>query len=537
MNETIKFKKTTQDNHIGYYMTIFNQTNFFNESIYSSYPCYFDCQEVYKIGVRDTFHLDDNSLMYSLIVEYFSLDKMVHIIAPNLKDIDKSIEPTEIFWSHDIDFDYRTGEPKEEISKFRLAYKYSFAEIDIESICRFSHAFSSAIVSYTFIIGAEEKSVKELLQNQDQIPIADEFLDICDYMVTIKIIEDDEGYNNHVHIQSKKRIDKRVERLEYIMEVFRDKYDELIVSIGKGDDMERNTELYLAGVKNLRAEIFDVEHKERKETQKKVLESCLDEERLMAIDWSRLSTTAGLNSASNVPDLLRTFSIAPYTVSDELYNTITRQGDVYTASYYAIPILIDIIQNSNLSSVAEAYDTLFEIVIGFSAYNEEVIYKNELIPLKEANYRLVHEYIDLYFEDLEAETDEKTASLILDLISLFLEEKEKKDIYLNRLNSLASKSVISKEIKEMVFDYTHSKKVAVLDKILNAKRNKDNSKITKEEYLQIIGDGLDYLSDNTGCIDDLKVTENILDRLYHFELIDSEMYRKCIENSASGQWV
>jgi len=262
-NNPIKFKKRSQRNHIGYYITLCNQTNFFNESIYSSYPCYFDYEDVYKIGVCDTFHLDDNALMYSLIVDYFAIDKTVHIIAPNLKDMDSTVEPLESYWTHDLKFDYRTGEPKENISQFEFVGYYELVKVNSKAIACFSHGFVSPITNFTFIIGADGKALIEILQNQKSKPLADEILAISDYIVTLKIIEDDEGYNNHVLIQAKSRIYSKIERLEYLMESFRERYDELIVSIGDGDDIDRNTELYLSGVKKLKEEIFDIGYVKR----------------------------------------------------------------------------------------------------------------------------------------------------------------------------------------------------------------------------------------------------------------------------------
>jgi hypothetical protein len=272
--------------------------------------------------------------------------------------------------------------------------------------------------------------------------------------------------------------------------------------------------LVLEKVAKLRDEIFDVEYKKPKQNS-------YIEENFMNIDWSKLSTTNGLNSGEDIPELLKNLPSS----FGELYNRITRQGDVYTASYYAILFFIENIKETKRSMMTVSYDCLFEIVIGYSAYDEKVFYNSELIALKEANYNLVFDYIELYFKDLEDTKNEELAGYILDLIILFLDEK---DEYIDRLEEIGQNSVIKEEIEEIVFDWRN--KVKVLSTILNAYHN-------KKDYQKILKDGLKYFSDNTGCADDLKVTQKLLNKLCDMKIIDSEMYRKCIEQSACNRWL
>lgn len=515
--QKIKFKRVIKNYHTQYYLTAHNQLNFLDSSVYETYPCYFDYEILYKMGIRDAFHMDDNILIYSLIIEYFVMNKNVYVVAPNLKDIDSTIEPMETFWMHNLNFDYITGEPNDEISEFEFAGFYELASIRKHSIVRFSHAFSSPITTFNFFIGVEKEELVKRLNDKESKPISDNFLEISDILITVKIVEDDEGIYNHIMIQSKNGISEDIEKLEYLIKVFNERYSKIISYIGDSDDIEQNTEIYVKKLTKLKAEIFDVEYKKQKE-------KCIAKEKFMDIDWSQLSTTKGLNSAEDIPDLLKNLP----STSGELYNRITRQGDVYTASYYAIFFFIENIKKvTSIIMMIESYDYLYEIVIGYSAYDEKVLYNGELIALKEANYNLVFEHIELYFKDLEDTKSEELSKYILDLITLFLDEK---DEYLDKLEEIGKKSVIKEKIEEIVFEWRNLEKVKVFHDILNAYHN-------KEDYQQVLKDGLKYFADNTGCVDDLKVTQKFLDELFDMKIIDNEIYRMCIEESACGRWM
>lgn len=256
----INFKRNIEKNYSEYYLTICNQINFLEHSVYDSYPCYFDYETLYKLGIRDAFHMDDNSWVYSLIVEYFALDKSVHIIAPNLKDMDKEIEPIEIYWTHWLNFDYETGEPASELSEFENSDYYYLGLIDRAKVPLFAHAFQMAITTFTFIIGADEKELIALLNQKKKKPQLSELLAISDCMVSIKIVEDDEGRNNHVTIQANKSIFGSVKRISYLMKYFCERYNSIVLAIGSSEDIEVNTNNYVKKVSQLKQEIFNGEH-------------------------------------------------------------------------------------------------------------------------------------------------------------------------------------------------------------------------------------------------------------------------------------
>jgi len=518
-----KFKRAIKNSHTQYYLTVCNQINFLDNSIYENYPCFLDTQTLYKLGIDDFSPINDDALIYSLIIEYFALGKNIYIVAPNLKEIDTAIVPMETFWRHNLNFDYITGEPNDEISEFEFAGYYELGLISKNSISCFAHAFNLAITTFSFFIGVDEKELVKLLNNKRKKPTADSILNVSEVMITIKLVEDDEGNSHHIMIQSTKGLEEDIEKLEYLMKVFNERYSQIVSHIGESEDIEKNSEFYVKNIVKLKDEIFDIEYK-------KSIKSSNIQENFMNIDWSKLSTTNGLNSAEDIPSLLKKLP----STSGELYNRITRQGDVYTASYYAILFFIEQIKEVKFNIMRESYDFLYEIVIGYSAYDEKVIYNGKPTPLKEANYKLVYDHIELYFKDLADTKDEELSNYILDLITLFLDEK---DEYIDRLEEIAKNSVIEEKILEIVFEWRNMEKVKFQSLIINAFYDKEKLIIDEKEYQKILKDGLKYFSDNTGCVDDLKVTQKLLDKLFDMKIIDSEMYRECIEHSACGRWM
>jgi len=450
-NHPIEFQESKTNDYYEYYLSVCNQTNFLQHSLYDTHPYYFDYTTLYNLGVREAFHMDDNSWIYSLIVEFFALDKSLHIIAPNLKEIDSSMEPIDIYWSHWVNFDNQTGEPAKDISEFWQG-GYALALIKHDSVSRFSHAFNMAMTTFTFFIDADEEKLVNLLKQQAQKPTANDILHIAECMVSLKIVEDDEGYYNYIVIHTKDDISDKIKKLIYFMKTFSEKYSEIVMKIASSQDIECNTKVYVDEVAKLRAEIFNYEYPQLEIREVPIEKSILNEESLYAIEWHRLSSSAGLKSAEYIPDLLKEFALGNSGVWDELYNSIARQGDIYTASFYSIPFLLEIIQKSDsLVLITEAYDLLFEVVNGYSVYDEKILYQNESIALKEANYRLALEYLEYYFNDLTNTKDEKLAIYILDLITLFLDREKH---LLERLQKIAKDSIITKKVEEVIFEWS-----------------------------------------------------------------------------------
>jgi len=54
---------------------------------------------------------------------------------------------------------------------------------------------------------------------------------------------------------------------------------------------------------------------------------------------------------------------------------------------------------------------------------------------------------------------------------------------------------------------------------------------------QAIKESLKFLSENIGCKEDMKTTEEVLDSWVKIGIIDTKDYQKCIESSACNRWL
>jgi len=517
--QKIKFKRTIEPNHNQYYLSIHNQIGFLdglNDRVLS----FIEDKALYSLGVWD-FNLNDESLFYSLVVSFFAKDKELFLVTPSIEEIDATAKLIDIAWTPNVKFSRDLGELN--LSTFEYANSYKLASLSYDSMFLFSR-INHFLTTFTFMVGVKEEALIELLQDKTHQPNIEELLDVAEYVMTLKIVGDDEGYFHHIVIQSKDALDKKIKKLEVNMEGFRGEYTALLDALKDSEDLERNTKIYLHEVQKLRENFLNLTSK-KDEPVKEEKKSNLNEEKLKAIDWSKLSTAEGLESASFVPEVLRELSVSDRDSFDRLYNTLTRQGDVFTATYYAIPFLIEIIEKGYLLAMQEAYDLLFESVIGYSMYDEKVIYKGKNLALKEAIYNLVLENMERYLQDLEVVKDETLATYILDLIGLFLDTDS---VDIKRLKAIAKTSVIKEKINQEIFEWENSDKIEIMCKVINGQKD--------ENFKDILEKGLLYLTENTGCAEDLKVTEYVLDNWFDKKIIDSDVYWKCVENSACGRW-
>jgi len=182
--------------------------------------------------------------------------------------------------------------------------------------------------------------------------------------------------------------------------------------------------------------------------------------KLKEIEWSYLRTAQG-KKADFIPDLLLqllSFNLEEIEESSsKLYNNIANQGTIYEASFYVIPFLNMVIKFGTDTSKIHAYDLLFEIVNGFPLYDDTVIFDNEELDLKEANYRLTFKSIDDYINDLEfITTNKELSNYILDLLSLFYKDAERK-LVINKLNKIEN-SLFQNRINAVIKELSISQK-------------------------------------------------------------------------------
>jgi len=183
--------------------------------------------------------------------------------------------------------------------------------------------------------------------------------------------------------------------------------------------------------------------------------------------------------------------------------------------------------------VLSAYDLLFEIVNGYSTYDEQVLYRGDFLDLREANYQYALEYVEQYFTDLIQARNEQFAKYILNVITLFL---DKESAFFSRLSEIAKNSIISNEIEEILFEWSHHTKVTIVDEIIQAHHNKEKAILDEKEYLKIVSANLTKLSNDTGCVEQFKVTQKLLDKLFNLKIINTVQYQQTIQNSACNRW-
>ena len=180
---------------------------------------------------------------------------------------------------------------------------------------------------------------------------------------------------------------------------------------------------------------------------------------LINIDWKKLRTLSG-KQAESIPNLLLGLLSNKEEEAkksfEKLYDNVANQGTIYEASYYIIPFLNRIIEIGANKSKEYAYDLLFEIVNGYPLYDDNILYKNEELNLKVANYKLVFESIDFYIDNLEFTTEEKTSNYILDLLSLFYKDDERK-LVINKLKKIKN-SLFQSRMDEVIQELSISQK-------------------------------------------------------------------------------
>jgi HEAT repeat protein len=94
-------------------------------------------------------------------------------------------------------------------------------------------------------------------------------------------------------------------------------------------------------------------------------------EKLDSIDWSELSHAYG--EASDVPELIRNLASSDEEIRDEalseLFGTIVHQGTVYEASAYAVPFLIELLEEPAVEGKDRILDLLCALATGYFYYN------------------------------------------------------------------------------------------------------------------------------------------------------------------------
>jgi len=181
---------------------------------------------------------------------------------------------------------------------------------------------------------------------------------------------------------------------------------------------------------------------------------------LETVDWNSLRTSQGIN-ADYIPKALLGLMSFNKEEKEKAYwnleNHIILQGDVYDSSYYTIPFLIEIIKKSDEETKIYVYDLLIEIINGYSVYDVKILHHKEKLELREANYKLISEYINIYLDDLEFVANFKNKKLINNILYLLSLLHDRKEMIISRLKRLYRNSLYQDEIDETI-DYLNIEK-------------------------------------------------------------------------------
>lgn len=156
------------------------------------------------------------------------------------------------------------------------------------------------------------------------------------------------------------------------------------------------------------------------------------------IDWSKLRDAYG--PATKVPKLIRALTSSRRKIRDEayddLYQTIWHQGTIYEATAYAVPFLIELLEEPIVSDKSLIFGLLKEIATGRSYLRthlanyrpeektpEFFIELNKQLDHEKAVREAVDSGFPTYLKLLE-HPDSKTLDAVLSLLSVCLGRKE-----------------------------------------------------------------------------------------------------------------
>ncbi|WMJ72291.1 hypothetical protein RCC89_03800 [Cytophagaceae bacterium ABcell3] len=109
--------------------------------------------------------------------------------------------------------------------------------------------------------------------------------------------------------------------------------------------------------------------------------------------------------------------------------------------------------------------------------------------------------------------------------------------YLNRLNQISKEwrtftdSSFSDESEERKANETEKNKIK--DLIFDIKKDQNLKEIEKDELVE---KSILHLAQSSGCVEDLEISEKILDILEKESILNQKLVDLFYENTASGRW-
>lgn len=208
----------------------------------------------------------ESSLIYSLIVEFFSKDKIIDLVTFVEMYDDKKNFPCkklnyvkhafclEYTWKDNLCRQYGYTTPLEFVSELNYfqknvaKQKYPIRTLDKQNLSSFIKLYDSPVSLFSFIIHSNSELVSTL-DGDEKRPTTEQMLEIADFIVHVQVA-DDEGYLDYVLIQSKKQIQNEISELEKIINEFGTAYDKLLSDLGTIDE-EWKTDLFKTRIKEI----------------------------------------------------------------------------------------------------------------------------------------------------------------------------------------------------------------------------------------------------------------------------------------------
>ena len=433
----IKFQKVIKDNHVEYHLPLTPHLMFFDEFTDNIKAWKENIMYPFGFTEKDLYDLEDDVLIYTMIIKYFSEDKNIALLHGFIKDIDEKLKPRDVYWNYCIHYTDYTRTPLCYVEGFEHYNGTQIVEIEKDTINHFSASYSDPVRSWNFILGADYDELLGQLNNQNRKPNIDTVLYIADYVITIQYGME-ENYLSYILIQSKEEMDDKVNYLESLLSEFKEQYEVImpLLDLDKPFDIELISKL---------KEVYEIRFVDEK------IPYHLEEE-LGKIDWKKIKTTKG-KDAKGISEAIKNIS------QGYDYQSLRQQlNGVEESSYYIIPFLQKIITLGNRNAKVFSYSLLWFVLLNSSESTEKVDYKGEKVTVEEGNYRAIFDGVEIYLEELEKGTDGEIAGFIWDIFDLF-EEEDKKE-FLDRLEQIkeSNRDEENEEDKfKVIGDYQSSK--------------------------------------------------------------------------------
>ncbi|MDP5208574.1 hypothetical protein [Microbulbifer sp. 2205BS26-8] len=149
-------------------------------------------------------------------------------------------------------------------------------------------------------------------------------------------------------------------------------------------------------------------------------------DKIDSVNWEQLQQAHG--NAEHVPSAIKNLISEDAKTREASYwqldNHIVLQSDLYEASFYAIPFLIEILQSDTSLGRDYVYDLLFEIANGHAAQELKCSYDGQELGLREACRVSIIDFLPVFLSEV-ADLNSSCREQALDLLMSLSEAKEK----------------------------------------------------------------------------------------------------------------